>query len=70
LIQKQCEGLQTLPGADTDPYHNLLVAKDLHQIEENFKVPKQKTIMGFGEIICSTTKSPGYSRRETRCNWM
>ena len=56
---------QTLPGADNDSYHNLL---DLHQIEENFKIPKEKTKMGFGEIICSMTKSEGYSRRETHCN--
>jgi len=26
-IQKQCKGLQTLPGADTDSDHNLLVPK-------------------------------------------
>ena len=70
LIQKQCEGLQTLPRADTDPDHNLLVAKYLHASEENFKVPNQKTTMGFGKIIAQTTKSPEYSRRETRCNWM
>jgi hypothetical protein len=62
--------VQTLLGADIDSDHNLLVAKDLLQIEENYKVPKEKTSMGFGEIICSTTKSAGYSRRETRCNWM
>ena len=44
--------------------------QDLHQIEENYKVPKEKTAVGFGEIICSKTKSAGYSRRETGCNWM
>ena len=26
--------------------------------------------MGFGEIIYSKTKSAGYSRRQTQCNWM
>jgi hypothetical protein len=40
----------------------------LHQIEENYKVPKEKITVGFGEIICSMTKSAGYSRRETLCN--
>jgi hypothetical protein len=39
---------------------------NLHQTEESYKVPKEKTKMGFGEIICPTTKSVGYSRRETR----
>jgi hypothetical protein len=33
-----------------------------------YKVPKEKTTMGFGEIDYSKTKSAGYSRRETRCN--
>jgi hypothetical protein len=32
------------------------------------KVPKEKTAMGFGEIIYSKTESAGYSRRETQCN--
>ena len=44
--------------------------EDLHQTEENHKFPKEKTTMGFGEIIYSKTKSAGYSRRETRCNWL
>jgi hypothetical protein len=29
----------------------------LHQIEENYKVPKEKTTMGFGEIVYSKTIS-------------
>jgi len=36
--------------------------------EENHKVPKEKTTMGFGENVYSKTNSAGYSRRETRCN--
>jgi hypothetical protein len=31
--------------------------KDLHQIEEDHEVPQEKTKMGFGEAICSTTGS-------------
>ena len=46
----------------------LTSCQDLHQIEENHKVPKEKTTMGFGEIAYSKTNSAGYSRRETRCN--
>jgi hypothetical protein len=42
-----------------------LDGQDLHKIEENHKVPKQKTAMGFGEIIYSKTNSAGYSRRKT-----
>jgi len=64
------KNVQTLPGADIDSDHNLLVAKVCTKIEENYKFPKEKTTVGFGEIICSTTKSAGYSRRETGCNWM
>jgi len=46
----------------------LTSCQDLHQIEENHKVPKDKTTMGFGETVYSKTNSAGYSRRETRCN--
>ena len=46
----------------------LTSCQDLHQIEENHKVPKEKTTMGFGENVYSQTNSAGYSRRETRCN--
>jgi hypothetical protein len=46
----------------------LTSCQDPHQTEENFKVPKKKTAMGFGESIYSKTKSAGYSRRETQCN--
>ena len=36
---------------------------------QNHKFPKENT-MGFGENVYSNTNSAGYSRRETRCNWM
>jgi len=26
--------------------------------------------LGLGEIVCSKTKSAGYSIRETQCTWM
>jgi hypothetical protein len=42
----------------------------MHQIEENYKAPIEKTTVGFGKIICSTTKNAGYSKRETECNWV
>jgi hypothetical protein len=40
----------------------------LHQIEENHKVPKEETTMGFGEIVYSKINSAGYSRRKTLCS--
>jgi hypothetical protein len=40
----------------------------MYQTEENHKVPKEKTTMGFGEIIHSKRKSAAYSIRETQCN--
>jgi hypothetical protein len=46
--------VQTLPGADIDSDHNLLVAT---KFEENHKVPQAETKMGFGEAIRSTTGS-------------
>jgi hypothetical protein len=39
----------------------------MHHIEENHKVPKEKTTIGFGEIIYSKTNSAGYYRRENWC---
>ena len=71
-FRNSVKDVQTLPGPDFDSDYNLLVAKICSIIEENYtrKVTKEKTTMGFGEIICSTTKSAGYCRRETRCNWI
>ena len=66
--QKQCEW-----WADTgwDRYWlwpQLTSYQGLHLIDENRKVPNEKTALGFGGNIYSKTKSAGYSRRETRCN--
>jgi hypothetical protein len=41
----------------------------LHQIEENYTIPNEKTKMGFGEIIYSMTNTAGHPRRETWCKW-
>ena len=68
-FRNSVKDVQTLPGADID-WPKLRCCQDLHQIEESYKVPKEKTTIGTVEIIRSTTKSAGYSRRETRCNWM
>jgi hypothetical protein len=42
------KNVQTLRGADIDSDHTLTSCKDLHYIEENHKVPKGETKMGFG----------------------
>jgi hypothetical protein len=47
-FRNSMKDVQTLPGAVIDPDHDLLVAK----IEESHKVPKGKTKMGCGEVIC------------------
>jgi hypothetical protein len=52
------KGVQTLPGADIDYDHNLLVAKICTRLKK-IMIPKEKATMGFGEIICSATKSAG-----------
>ena len=69
-FRNSVKDVQTLPVADTDSDHNLLVAKICTKLKKNYKIPKEKTTLGFAEIICSMTMSAGYSRRETRCNWM
>ena len=47
-----------------------LLSRSAPDWRKNYKVPKEKKKMGFREIICSTTKSAGYCRRETWCNWV
>jgi len=68
LIQKQYEGYADTTWGRYRLGPQLTSCQDLHQIEENHKVPKEKTTMGFGEIIYSKTKSVAYTRRKTRCN--
>ena len=45
--------IRSRPAHLAEFYLVVLVKPDLHQIEENHKVPKQKTTMGFGKIIYS-----------------
>ena len=42
-FRNSVKDVQTLPGADIDSDHNLLVAKSPHQFEENHKIPKEQT---------------------------
>ena len=48
------QDVQTLPTADVDSDHSLLVCKDVHQIEEY--VPKGKTEMQFADVITQQQK--------------
>jgi len=59
--------MQTLPGADIDSVHNLLVVK----ISTRFKkiIRFQKRIPQWHlEKLYTQNKIAGYSRREIRCN--
>jgi hypothetical protein len=62
--------VQTMPGADMDSDHNLLVAKICTTLKKIMEVPRVKTKMGSGEVICSTTGSARYARRKTWCKQM
>ena len=42
-IQNSVKDVQTLPGADIDSDHNLTDCQSLHQVEENYKIPKEQT---------------------------
>jgi exonuclease III len=55
-FRNSVKDVQTLPGAQ------LTIFQVLHQAKEIYKVSKEKTTVGFGEIIYSKTKSAGYSR--------
>ena len=57
--QKQFEGCADTTWGRYWLWPQLTGCHDLQQIEENYKVPKENTTMGFGEIICSMTKSAG-----------
>ena len=50
-FRNSVKDVQTLSGADIDSVHKLLVAQSLHQVEENYKIPKEQTQMGFGKVI-------------------
>jgi hypothetical protein len=59
---------QTLPGADIDSDHNLLVAKIHTWLKNIIRFQKSTYKMGFGEAVCSKTNSAGCCRRETWCS--
>ena len=44
-FRNSVKDVQTLPGADTDSDLNLTGCQSPHQIEENYKLPKQQTYM-------------------------
>jgi len=65
-IQEQCEDVQTLPGADIDSDHDLLVAKVLTRLKKIVKFQKSRPRWDL-EKLYAQRQSAGYSRRETRC---
>jgi hypothetical protein len=65
-FRNSVKDVHTLPGADIDSDRNILVTKICTRLKKIIRFPKNK---GFGEIIHSTTKSAGYTRRETWYNW-
>jgi hypothetical protein len=62
--------VQTMPGADINFDHNLLVAKICTRLKKTNEIPKRRTKMGSGEVISSTTESVRYSRQKTQSNEM
>ena len=42
-FRNSVKDVQTLPGADIDSDHNLTGCQSLHQVEENYKIPKEQT---------------------------
>jgi len=42
-FRNSVKDVQTLPGADIDSDHNLTDCQSLHQVEENYKIPKEQT---------------------------
>jgi len=55
-FRNSVKDVEALPGVDIGSDHNLLVAKICTKLKK-IMISKEKTTMGFGEIICSTTKS-------------
>jgi hypothetical protein len=60
--------VQTVPGADIDSDHNLMVAKICTRLKKIIQFQNGKTKMESREDVCSMTESVGYSRRKTHCN--
>ena len=42
-FRNSVKDVQTLPGADIDSDHNILVAKITQQFEENYKIPEEQS---------------------------
>ena len=68
-FRNSVKDVQTLPGADIDSDHNLLVAKICTRLKNIIRFQKRRPQWDL-EKLYSTTKSAGYYRRETLCNWM
>jgi hypothetical protein len=63
--------VQTMPGADIDFDHNLLVVKICTRLKKIMKFQKGKPRWNMEKLyICSMTESARYSRRKARCNRM
>jgi len=50
------KNVQTMPGADTDSEHNLLVAKIRKRLKKIKNLQKGQTTKGSGEVICLRQK--------------
>jgi hypothetical protein len=55
-FRNSVKDVQTMPGADIDSDHNLLVATICTSLKK-IMFPQAETKMGFEEAICSTTGS-------------
>jgi hypothetical protein len=60
-FRKNVKDVRTLPAADIDSDHNLLIAKIHTKMQKNHEIPKVKTKVASGEITCSMKESARYS---------
>jgi len=66
-FRNSVKDVKTLPGTDIDSDHNILVAKVCTRLKKIIRFLKRRP---QGDLEKSTAKIAGYSRRETRCNWL
>ena len=66
-FRNSVKDVQTLPGADIDSDHSLLVAKICTRLKKIIRFQKRRPQWNL-EKLYTKQNGAGYSRRENRCN--
>jgi len=68
-FRNSVKDVQTLPGADIDSDHNLLVGKICTRLKKIIRFQKRRPKWDLGKLYAQGQRVQD-TGRETRCNWM